>query len=248
VRAADRTLAALDFLVDAAPRAVRATDVAQHLELSLATASRLLAALVERGYASRTSERKFTVGPRSVLLADKWVASMRAAAAGPMGRVVAATGESVMLGQQLGEVLVPIAWQPPRQRAGEMVDKLSGIGPTFPLWATATGRAMLGKLPPSHRAKLLPEEFPKLTDRTIASPDDLRHAIRAGERSGLHVENGELDPDMWCCAVALERGAMGEVLALAVISFGEPDSAQRTRILSALRRESRDVGYQLACP
>jgi hypothetical protein len=39
---------------------------------------------------------------------------------------------------------------------------------------------------------------------------------------------------------------MGEVLALAVIPFGEPDCAQRPRILNAPRRESRDVGYQLA--
>jgi IclR family acetate operon transcriptional repressor len=246
VRSADRTLAALDFLVDAAPRAVRVTDVAHHLELSLATASRLLAALVERGYASRTSERRFTVGPRSVLLADRWVAATRAAAAGPMSRVVAATGESIMLAQQLGDVLVSIAWQPPRHHAEEMAGKLSGIGPAFPLWATATGRAMLGKLPSAHRAKLLPERCPRLTNRTLAGSAELRQVIRDGERTGLHVENGEVDPDLWCCAVALERGTMGEVLALAVISFGEPDAAQRPRILNALRRESRDVGYHLA--
>jgi IclR family transcriptional regulator, acetate operon repressor len=246
VRSADRTLAALDFLVDAAPRAVRVTDVAQHLELSLATASRLLAALVERGYASRTSERRFTVGPRSVLLADKWIATLRTAAAEPMARVVAATGESVMLAQQLGEVFVSIAWQPPRQRAGDMVDKLAGFGPAFPLWSTATGRAMLGKLSSAHRARLLPEEYPRFTARTVASSAELRQVIRDGERTGLHMENGELDPDLWCCAMALERGTMGEVLALAVISFGEPDAARRPRILNALRRESRDVGYQLA--
>jgi DNA-binding IclR family transcriptional regulator len=45
VRSVERALAALDFLVDAAPRAVRVTDVAHHLELSLATASRLLATM-----------------------------------------------------------------------------------------------------------------------------------------------------------------------------------------------------------
>jgi DNA-binding IclR family transcriptional regulator len=246
VRSADRTLAALDFLVDAAPLAVRVTDVAQHLELSLATASRLLAALVERGYASRTSERRFTVGPRSVLLAGKWIATLRTAAAGPMARVVAATGESVMLAQQLGGVVVPIAWQPPRHHADQMAEKLSGLGPWFPLWATATGRAMLGKLPSAHRAKLLPEKCPRLTDRTVAGSAELRQLIRDGERTGLHIENGEVDPDLWCCAVALERGTMGGVLAMAVISSSEPHPVQRPRILNALRRESRDVGYHLA--
>lgn len=226
---------------------MRVTDVAQHLELSLATASRLLATLVERGYASRTTERRFTVGPRSLLLASKWMASVRAAAAAPMGRASTATGEGVMLAQLLGDVLVSVAWQPPAATELAMTDKLAGMGPTFPVWATATGRAMLGKLSSAQRARLLPPEpFPRMTERTITSWADLRSVIREGERSGLHVESGEVDPEMWCCAVALERGGRGEVLALAVISRGAPSAAQRSRICKALRRECQDVGYALA--
>jgi hypothetical protein len=30
----------------------------------------------------------------------------------------------------------------------------------------------------------------------------LRQAIRDGERSGLHIEHGEADADLWCCATA----------------------------------------------
>jgi DNA-binding IclR family transcriptional regulator len=248
MRSADRALAALDFLVDAAPRTVRVTDVAQHLELSLATASRLLATLVDRGYASRTSDRRFTVGPRSVLLADKWIASVRAAAAGPINRASVATGEGVMLAQLLGDVMVPISWQPPAGGTpAPMADRLAPMGPSFPLWATATGRAMLGKLSAAQRARLLPSSpYPRLTDRTTTCWADLRSMIRDGERSGLHVENGEVDPDLWCCAVGLEPGARGEVLALAVICLGEPAPSQRPRIFKALRREHREVGYALA--
>jgi len=51
---------------------------------------------------------------------------------------------------------------------------------------------------------------------------------------------------LWCCATALEPGADGEILALTVVSFGEPKAAQRPRIYKALRRESRDVGFSLA--
>jgi DNA-binding IclR family transcriptional regulator len=249
MRSADRALAALDFLVDAAPQAVRVTDVAHHLELSLATASRLLATLAERGYASRTSERRFTVGPRSLLLASKWMASVRAAAAAPLGRASAATGEGVMLAQLLGDVLVSVAWQPPATAEPAMTAKLATLGPTFPVWATATGRAMLGKLSPAQRARLLPPEpFPRLTERSITNCADLRAVIRDGERSGLHVEDGEADPEMWCGAVALERGGREEVLALAIISRGVPSAAQRSRIYKALRRECQDVGYALATP
>jgi len=96
-------------------------------------------------------------------------------------------------------------------------------------------------------ARLLPSPpYPHLTDRTTTCWADLRSVIRDGERSGLHVEHGEVDPDLWCCAVGLEPGARGELLALAVISFGEPSATQRPRIFKALRRESRDVSYALA--
>jgi len=247
MRSADRALAALDFLVDAAPEGVRVTDVAQHLELSLATASRLLATLIERGYASRTTERRFTVGPRSLLLASKWMASVRAAAAAPMGRASTATGELVTLAQLLGDVLVPVAWHPPAATEPRMTSKLAGMGPTFPVWATATGRAVLGKLAPAQRARLLPPEpYPRLTEQTTRCWADLRGVIRDGARTGLHVEDGEVDPEMWCCAVALERGGRGEMLALAVISRGVPSATQRPRIYKALRRECQDVGYALA--
>jgi IclR family transcriptional regulator, acetate operon repressor len=182
-----------------------------------------------------------------VLLADGWIASLRAAAAAPLARVNAATGESVMLAQLLGDVLVPLAWHPPLARATEMEAKLAELGPAFPVWATATGRAMLGKLPSAQRVRLLPPEpYPQLTSRTMTSWAELRRAIRDGERAGLHVENGEVDPQLWCCATALEPGADGEILALTVVSFGEPEAAQRSRIYKALRRESRDVGYSLA--
>jgi hypothetical protein len=40
--------------------------------------------------------------------------------------------------------------------------------------------------------------------------------------------------------------ATGEILAVTVLSFGEPESTQRPRIYKALRWESRDVGYSLA--
>jgi DNA-binding IclR family transcriptional regulator len=106
---------------------------------------------------------------------------------------------------------------------------------------------MLGKLSSAQRARLMPSSpYPRLTDRTTTCWADLRSVIRGGEPSGLHVGNGEVDPDLWCCAVALEPGDRGEVLALAVISVGEPSAAQRPRIYKALRQESRDVSYALA--
>jgi IclR family acetate operon transcriptional repressor len=228
-------------------QAMRVTDVAQRLGLSLASASRLLATLVESGYASRTTDRQFTVGPRSMPLAEAWAATLRGASAEPVARASLATGESVMLGQLLGGELVQVTWAPPPVRAQEMASRLAEFGTSFPAWATAAGRAALGKLPSAQRSRLLPPgPYPRLTDRTVTDGTELRRRIRDGERAGVHIDNGEAAYGIWCCAVALEQGPMGEVLALTVLSFGEPDGECRQRIISALRREIRDVGYALA--
>lgn len=243
VRSVERAFAALDYLVAIAPRAARVTDVAQHLGLSLAGASRLLATMSESGYACRTGDRRFTVGPRSLPLAQDWITRVRAAAAVPVARAAAASGESVMLAQLLGDTLVPVAWQPPQQRAEEMAARFAEMEARLPLFATATGRSTLGKLPPGQRARLLETHpFPKLTPRTVTGAAELNRRIAAAERTGLYIDRGEVEPDLWCCAVALGPGPMGEVLSLSVISFEPQDE---TRMYNLLRREIRDVGNAL---
>jgi IclR family transcriptional regulator, acetate operon repressor len=243
VRSVERALTALDYLVAIAPRAARVTDVAHRLGLSLAATSRLLATMAESGYASRTGDRRFTVGPRALPLAQDWMTSLRAAAAGPVARAGAATGESVMLTLLLGDAVTPVAWHPPGRRAEEMAARIAGLETTVPLWATANGRSMLGKLPSAQRARLLAAgSYPRLTARTPASAAELNRKIQDGERSGMHIERGEVIPGLSCCAVGFGPGPGGEVLSLSVMSFGEPDE---TRLYNVLRREIRDVGNAL---
>src|ERR1700749_3645390 len=109
VRSVERALTALDYLVDIAPRPARVTDIARHLTLSPAATSRLLATMTESGYVSRTGDRRFTVGPRAPPLAQDWLSSLPAAAAAPVARAAAATGESVLFTLLLGDSLVPVA-------------------------------------------------------------------------------------------------------------------------------------------
>jgi IclR family transcriptional regulator, acetate operon repressor len=247
VRSVERALAALDYLVDTAPRAVRVTDVAEHLGLSLAAASRLLATLAESGYASRTTERRFTVGPRSMPLAGAWLASLRAAAAAPVALASSVTGESVMLAQMLGGSLTSVTWHPHQERGAELSARLEEVGASFPVWATACGRAMLGKMPAAQRRKILPaDSYPRLTERTLASQAEVLGRVKDGERTGLHLERGEVLPDLWCCAVALDPGPSGEILALSVISFDEPDADRRVRIHKTLRYQVREVAARMA--
>lgn len=242
LRSVRRAFAALDFLVAAAPTAVRVTAVAGHLDVTPATASRVLATLVDLGHASRTPDRRYTLGPRSICRATGWVGRLRASALGPMNRVGDATGEAVIVSQLLGHREYPFVWRWPR--SGPLTTDLDARIP--PLWATASGRALLAALPPAQRTRLLPPEpYPRLTPQTTTRWTDLRQLIRVGIRDGLHFETGEVGADAWCCSVSLEPGESGEVLAMTVVCLGEPTPRRRQRIHRALRHEARTVSAAL---
>jgi DNA-binding IclR family transcriptional regulator len=106
---------------------------------------------------------------------------------------------------------------------------------------------MLGKMPAAQRRKMLPaDSYPRLTERTLASQAEVLDRVKDGERTGLHLERGEVLPDLWCCAVALDPGPSGEILALSVISFDEPDTDRRVRIHKTLRYQVREVAARMA--
>ena len=175
----------------AAPAGIRVADAAAHLGVDPATASRLLATLISRGYASRTPNRRFTLGVRSLRLATGWVDRLMQVAAAPMARIASSCGETVYLLQLVSCEAVTVARLSGNRRA--MV--AGEIGPSYPLWATAAGRAMLGSLPRTQAATLLPPEpFPAFTPNTKTTWAEVSAAIAEGRRNGMYAEQGEIDP------------------------------------------------------
>ena len=163
IRSVGRALDLLDIMQRAAPAGIRVSDAAAHLGVDPATASRLLATLITRGYASRMQNRRYTLGARSLRLASAWIDRLLQVAAAPMTRIANGCGETVYLLQLVGTEAVTLARLAGSRRA--MVE--GEIGPSYPLWATAAGRALLGTLPRTQGLALLPPEpFPAFTSRT----------------------------------------------------------------------------------
>jgi IclR family transcriptional regulator, acetate operon repressor len=163
IRSVGRALDLLDFMQRAAPAGIRVRDAATHLGIDPATASRLLAILISRGYASRMPNRRFTLGARSLRLASGWIDRLLQVAAAPMTRIANGCGETVYLLQLVGSEAVTLARLPGTRRAIIAVE----VGLSYPLWATAAGRALLGTLPRAQAPSLLPlEPFPAFTPRT----------------------------------------------------------------------------------
>jgi IclR family transcriptional regulator, acetate operon repressor len=242
IRSVGRALDLLEIMQRAAPAGIRVRDAAAHLGIDPATASRLLATLITRGYASRTPSRRYTLGPRSLRLASGWIDRLLQVAAPPMARIANSCGETVYLLQLVGSEAVTLGRLAGTRRA--MIDV--EIGPSYPLWATAAGRALLSGLPWTQGAALLPEEpFPAFTAHTKTRWVDVSAAIAAGRRDGIHVEEGEIDPFLSCCATPLLHSDRSEKLALAVSFESRRPQSERRTIREALRREWRELAWQI---
>jgi DNA-binding IclR family transcriptional regulator len=163
---------------------------------------------------------------------------IRAAAIGPASRVAEETGGIAVVSQMLGSQQVPVLVKQARPLEGAGAEDLAQVSKPHPLWATASGRALLGSLPPAQRARLLPDTVPQLTPHTAPSRTEIKTAIRTGVKDGMHVDEGEVCRGLWCCSVALDSNLADASLAIAAISLYEPDPAQVARVRRALRRES----------
>jgi IclR family acetate operon transcriptional repressor len=242
IRSVGRALDLLEIMQRAAPAGIRVCDAAATLGIDPATASRLMATLMTRGYASRMPNRRYTLGARSLRLASEWIDRLLQVADAPMRRIADGCGETVYLLQLVGSEAVTLA----RHTGGRRALVEGEIGPSYPLWATAAGRALLGTLPAAQGLALLPAEpFPSFTPRTKTTWSEVCAAMQAGRRSGIHAEEGEIDLFLGCYATPLQHDERDEKLALAVsFEAGRPESDRRL-IRQALQREWREFSFRI---
>lgn len=239
VRSVARALDLLELMQRKAPAGIRVREAAEQLGVDPATISRLLATMVAHGFASRLPNRLYMLGTRSLRLATAWVDRLVQVAGPPMARVADGSGETVHLVQLVGSEAVTVARLAGGRRA--MIDV--EVGPTYPLWASAAGRALLGRVPKTLRPALLPPEpYPAFTSRTKTRWVQLAAALDEAQRDGIHAEDGEIDVHLSCYATPLLHHSRDEKLALAISFDSQRSEDDRRLIREALRREWEAIG------
>jgi IclR family acetate operon transcriptional repressor len=242
IRSVGRALDLLEILQRNAPAGIRGRDAARQLGVDPATASRLLSTLIAHGYASRMANRRYMLGARSLRLATTWVDRLIQSAAPRMAHVADSCGETVYLLQLVGSEAVTLARLAGNRRATIDVE----IGPSYPLWASAAGRALLGGVPTIFRPALLPAEpFPALTARTKTRWAELAATLQDGRRDGVYVEEGEIDLHLSCYATSLLHRNRDEKLAIAISFESKRSESDRQVMRQALRREWPDFVKQI---
>lgn len=224
-----RTVHALEILRSVAPRPVRVTDLARLLAVDVSNASRLMNTLCSVGYASRTDDRRFTLGPRSLVLApwgsrraEVWMSELRA--------VAAVIGRTIFLAQLVGDRGVVCG----QIRGDDAIADPAEAGTELPLWATAAGKALLAQLPSVRQVRLLPSEpYPEFAPATLQSWGRLAGSVERGRRTLVFEAHGEYDIDLIELAIGLPRSG-GEPLAAFVTLSRRAEQAQR-QVRRALR-------------
>ncbi len=191
IRSVGRALDLLEIMQRAAPAGIRVRDAASHLGVDPATASRLLATLITRGYASRMPNRRYTLGARSLRLAAGWID--RSAPGGGCAddahcRQLRRDGVSA----------------PTRRREAVTLARLAG---TRRAHGRCRSRAELSALGDGRRPGVARYTCRGARSRAVAAgaiprlhaahQDDLggreRGDYQDGRRNGMHAEEGEID-------------------------------------------------------
>ncbi|HEY8474778.1 MAG TPA: IclR family transcriptional regulator, partial [Natronosporangium sp.] len=174
------------------------SDLSRRLGLPKSAVHRALDALVETGLVSRNvATSKYQLGPRALELglAGFGTPDLRALAEPVMVQLRDRTEETVTLSYRVNTERVYAA----QVESPQPVRMTITVGMRAPLYAGASGRAILAAMPEAEFEEYLAKvELRPLTGTTVFDPASLRSVIEEVRELGYAVSFGERDP--WAAA------------------------------------------------
>ncbi|WP_232660391.1 IclR family transcriptional regulator [Pseudonocardia sp. TRM90224] len=216
VPAAQQVLAILGYLArQAGP--VQAAAIARDLELPRSTTYQLLTTLEAAGYVTHlTDERRYTLGLAAHELGTGYArqAPLQRLARVPLARLVDRTGHTAHMAVLHGREVVYVI----EERAPGRPPLVTDVGVRLPAQLTASGRAMLGALPPAQVRALFPDAGAFVTRHGTGprSLSALRRLLVDTRRTGHAWEDGEVTPGFASIAVAVLDHTRHPVASVAV--------------------------------
>lgn len=213
------------------------TEVAQRLGVANSTAHRLLAMLVYRDFAVRTTDRAYRVGPVLELAAhsQSTTARLRAAALPHLHRLVDLLDESANLTIRTGATVRFIASVESRQalRVG------SREGMVFPAHRTTAGLLLLAELPPDQLDELYPDH----------DLDTLRTDLARVRRNGFALNEGRSERGVVAVGVPV-TSPDGEPAAGLSISMPSAryEKHRLPTLVTTLRTAAQSLEHDLKTP
>lgn len=220
------------------------SELARRAGVSLPTAHRRVAELLEWGALERGPGGRYRIGLRLWELASL-------APRGPGLREVAMpfledlyeiTRENVQLAVREGAEVVFVE----RIAGHHAVPVRTRVGGRFALHATGVGLALLAHAPIDVQQELLDSPLDRFSSRTVTDPAALREKLAAIRQNGFAISDGQVTVDALSVAAPVS-GPDGEVIA-AVSLVVRAEGAQPTALAPVVRSASRSIARALRIP
>ncbi|NKQ58161.1 IclR family transcriptional regulator [Amycolatopsis sp. K13G38] len=201
VKSAARTVEVLEVLgsLDGRPIGLRA--LAERMEVPRSSLYALLQTLVHRGWVRTDATGSlYSIGVRALLVGTSYIdGDPRLAVALPhLDALLEQLGETVHFARLDGPDIVYLATRESRH----YLRPFSRVGRRLPAHVTSLGKAILAERDDADVEKLLPPDWPALTEHTLDRPGLLADLAVIRER-GYAIDNEEGTVGLRCFGVAL---------------------------------------------
>lgn len=234
--------AALLRALEAHPDGMTLGELAREVDLARSTVQRIVDALHREGLviaASATSGVR--LGPALLALASATRFHIGEVARDTLELLAKQSGETVDLSLADQDKVVFIDQIPGRHR----LSAVSAIGVSFPLHATANGKAVLAALPDAELTKLK-KRLPlnALTPHTITTWDRLELEIMQIRRQGVALDHEENSLGISAMAMAISSPS-GELAAISIPAPTHRFQAEAARLEALLRQHVSELQRKL---
>lgn len=239
IGAVERALTVLDALGEAGAE-IGTNELARRTGINASSVSRLLATLVDAGYAEQTPGGRYRLGVRVLQLAHSALdgLDLRSLARPALETLVERTGETATLSVSGGRDAVTLDFA----RSTQAVQSVAQLGRPSVAHATATGKVLLayGDVPlPTGR-------LTAYTPRTITDARTLAREVELCRRRGWADAVGEREPDLVAIAAPV-LGGTGELAAILGVQgpASRFDADARARAVPALTLAAAELSTRL---
>ncbi|MFC4946273.1 IclR family transcriptional regulator [Pseudonocardia sp. GCM10023141] len=221
-------------------RTLRVSDIAARTGLHLATASRLVAELVDHGLLARDADRRVRIGVRLWELASRAspALSLREAAMPFLEDLHAVVGHHVQLGVLDGREVLFLE----RLSAPGAVINYTRIAGRLPLHVSSSGLVLLAHAPRELQESVLAGPLRAFTPHTITTAARLRVTLAGIRKQGFVHCAGHIHEEALGLAVPVFDPARAVVAALSAIV---PNDETGHAVVPVLMAAARGVGRTL---
>jgi IclR family pca regulon transcriptional regulator len=237
----ERGLRVLELFGHGSARSYSMIEVADQLQITRASALRILATLQSLGYV-RLQARAYSLAPRVLNLGYSYLAALgfKRIAQPILLELVRATQETCSIGVLDGADVVYVA----REETRRIIRIDLNVGSRLPAHLNSMGRVLMAALPDAELAALIRRtKLERLTKRSVLDKQELRERIDAVRRQGYCYIDGEVDDRIAGLATPV-RDRDGATVAALNLSLGfDRHSAKviKTTMLPLLQAATRQI-------